>query len=616
LYIITPHGQQSETMPKQHPDQKDLPSLPKALTGIIGFDEITGGGLPRGRPTLVTGGPGCGKTLFGLEFLVRGAMEFAEPGLFMSFEETERELTQNAAPLGFDLTDLAKRGLVTLDFVRVEPSEIEETGEYDLEGLFVRLGQAIDQNSAKRVVLDTLEALFVALPNQGILRAELRRLFRWLKDRGVTAIITAERGQGTFTRHGLEEYVSDCVILLDHQVADQISTRRLRVVKYRGSAHGTNEFPFFIDHNGFSVLPITSLSLTHDAPTERMSTGLGELDAMLDGKGLYRGSSTLLSGTPGSGKSSLVAHAIHAACQRGERCVYFPLEESQAQIIRNMQSIGLDLRRWVSCGLLRFRPARPHQYGLETHLAVIHKEIASFEPQVVAIDPLTSLMEAGNVSETKAMLTRLIDFLKVHRITGIFTSLTSDSKDPEMTQLGISSLMDTWLLVRNLESNGERNRGLYILKSRGMPHSNQIREFILTDHGAKLMEVYAGSAGVLTGTARIVQEQSDKSQMLAFHDEINRKRRELDSKRAAMDARIALLQAEFASEASELEALIEQRRRAEAALAEQRALLRGLRENRPPGTLSDDRNRSAHESQSPRDGKNNGRNERARTQRK
>ncbi len=601
-------------MSKQHPGQKDLPSLPKALTGIRGFDEITGGGLPRGRSTLVTGGPGCGKTLFGLEFLVRGAMEFAEPGLFMSFEETEQELTQNAAPLGFDLTDLAKRGLVTLDFVRVEPSEIEETGEYDLEGLFVRLGQAIDQISAKRVVLDTLEALFAALPSQGILRAELRRLFRWLKDRGVTAIITAERGEGAFTRHGLEEYVSDCVILLDHRIADQISTRRLRVVKYRGSAHGTNEFPFFIDQNGFSVLPITSLSLTHDAPTDRMSTGLEELDAMLDGKGLYRGSSTLLSGTPGSGKSSLVAHAIHGACQRGERCLYFPLEESQAQILRNMQSIGLDLRRWVSRGLLRFRPARPHQYGLETHLAVIHKEISAFEPQVVAIDPITNLMEAGTVSETKAMLTRLIDFLKVHQITGIFTSLTSNSNDPEMTELGISSLMDTWILVRNLESNGERTRSLYILKSRGMPHSNQIREFILTDQGAKLMEVYAGPGGVLTGTARIVQEQSDKAQALALQDEIDRKRRELDSKRTALEARIALLQSEFASEASELEALIEQRRRADAALAEQRAILQNLREYRPPDRLSDDRHRSAHESQR-RPGKSNGRNERARPQR-
>ncbi|MGD9730285.1 MAG: circadian clock protein KaiC [Nitrospiraceae bacterium] len=603
-------------MSQQHPDHKELPSLPKAQTGNIGFDEITGGGLPRGRPTLVTGGPGSGKTLFGLEFLVRGAMECAEPGVFMSFEETEQEIKQNAMPLGFDLTDLAKRGLVTLDFVRVEPSEIEETGEYDLEGLFVRLGLAIDQISAKRVVLDTLEALFAALPNQGILRAELRRLFRWLKDHGVTAIITAERGEGAFTRHGLEEYVSDCVILLDHRVADQISTRRLRVVKYRGSAHGTNEFPFFIDQHGISVLPITSLSLTHEAPTERMSTGIEELDTMLDGKGLYRGSSTLVSGTPGSGKSSLVAHAIHAACQRGERCLYFPMEESQAQILRNMQSIGLDLQRWVSRGLLRFRPARPYQYGLETHLAVMHREIAAFEPQVVAIDPLTNLVEVGNVTETKAMATRLIDFLKVHRITSIFTSLTSDSNDPEMTQLGISSLMDTWLLVRNLESNGERNRGLYILKSRGMPHSNQIREFVLTDHGAKLMEVYTGSAGVLTGTARLVQEQCDKAQTLALHDEINRKRRELDSKRTAVEARIALLQAEFASEASELEALIEQRRQAEDALAKQHAVLRGRRENRPPDTLSDERNRSAHESHQQRPGKINGRNERARTQRK
>jgi circadian clock protein KaiC len=589
--------------------------LAKAPTGITGFDEITGGGLPRGRPTLVSGGAGCGKTLFSMEFLVRGATEFAEPGLFMSFEENEQELAQNVASLGFDLADLFKRHLLVMDFVRAEQSEIEETGDYDLEGLFVRLGHAIDQIKAKRVVLDTIEALFAALPNELVLRSELRRLFRWFKDRGVTAIITAERGDGVFTRHGLEEYVSDCVILLDHRVIEQVSTRRLRVVKYRGSVHGTNEYPFLIDETGFSVLPITSLSLNHEAPTERMSTGIARLDAMLDGKGLYRGGSVLVSGTAGSGKSSIALHVVSAACGRGERCLYFPFEESQPQIVRNMQSIGLDLGRWVSRGLLRFHPARPHLYGLETHLALMHKQITQFDPKLVAIDPVTNLTEIGSAMEAKLMLTRLVDFLKARGITALFTSLTSDADHPEMSEVGISSLMDTWLLVRNLESNGERNRGLYVLKSRGMPHSNQIREFILSDRGAQLLDVYTGPAGVLTGTARMVQEEREKAEALMLQNEIERKRRELASKREAMDAQIAALRAKFAAESSELEQVIAEGRLAEDNLAKQRKVLIEVRTGQPANGSQYGRKGAANGRQY-QSGRDNGRKERARVQTK
>src|SRR5262245_373623 len=386
-------------MPKHLRSGNGLPPLAKSPTGIVGLDDITGGGLPRGRPTLIAGGAGCGKTLFGIEFLFRGATEVAEPGVFVSFEENEQELAQNVASFGFDLENLVKRRLLSIDLVHAEARDIEETGEYDLEGLFVRLGHAIDQIKAKRVVLDTIESLFAALPNELVLRSELRRLFRWLKDRGVTAIITAERGNHTMTRHGLEEYVSDCVILLDHRVIEQVSTRRLRVVKYRGSVHATNEFPFLIDEHGFSVLPITSIGLTYKVSSERMSTGMARLDDMLDGKGLYRGSSMLVTGTPGSGKSSIIAHAINAACARGERCLYVPFEESQPQIVRNMQSIGLDLGRWVSRGLLRFHAARPHQYGLETHLVMLHKKVSQFNPRVVAIDPVSNLAEIGSPIE-------------------------------------------------------------------------------------------------------------------------------------------------------------------------------------------------------------------------
>jgi circadian clock protein KaiC len=459
--------------------------LPKSPTGIPGMDEITGGGLPRGRPTLVAGGAGCGKTLFAMEFLVNGAVQYDEPGVFVAFEENAEELAQNVVSLGFDLKKLSKEKKLIIDYVRVERSEIEETGDYDLEGLFIRLGHAIDTIGAKRVVLDTIEALFSALSNQGILRAELQRLFRWLKDKGVSAVITAERGAGTMTRFGLEEYVADCVILLDHRVNEQMSTRRLRIVKYRGTFHGTNEYPFLITENGISVLPITSLGLDHEAPAGRVSTGVKELDDMLGGKGYYRGSSVLLSGTAGTGKSSLAAAFGHAACQRGEHCLYFSFEESASQILRNMCSIGIDLAPHVKKGLLKFHVARPTLYGLEMHLVTIHESIKQFKPQIVVLDPITDFFAIGSTAEVKAAITRIIDFLKLNQITALFTSYTEENT-PNESVVGVSSLIDTWISLRNIENNGERHRGLYVLKSRGMAHSSQIRSFQLTDDGIRI----------------------------------------------------------------------------------------------------------------------------------
>ena len=449
------------------------------------MDEITGGGLPQGRPTLVAGAAGCGKTLFAMEFLVNGATHYDEPGVFVSFEENAEELAQNVASLGFDLKKLSKQKKLIIDYVRVERSEIEEAGEYDLDGLFIRLGHAIDSIGAKRVVLDTIEVLFSALSNQGILRAELQRLFRWLKDKGVSAVITAERGDGTITRFGLEEYVADCVILLDHRVNEQMSTRRLRIVKYRGTLHGTNEYPFLITKDGISVLPITSIGLDHKAPAGRVSTGIKELDEMLGGKGYYRGSSILLSGTAGTGKSSLAAAFVDAACQRGERCLYFSFEESTEQIIRNMRSIGINLSPHVKKGSLQFHVARPTLYGLEMHLITIHELIKQHKPDVVVLDPITDFFAVGSHAEVKAVLTRIIDFLKANQITALFTSYTEEDT-PNESVVGVSSLIDTWISLRNLENRGERQRGLFILKSRGMPHSNQIRSFNLTDGGIKI----------------------------------------------------------------------------------------------------------------------------------
>jgi len=552
--------------------------LAKCRTGIQGLDEITGGGLPHGRPTLLCGSAGCGKTLLAVEFLVRGAVELDEPGVLVAFEETAAELKANVASLGFDLASLVRRKKLVLDHVHIERSEITETGEYDLEGLFVRLDHAIDSIGAKRVVLDTLEALFAGLPNEAILRAELRRLFRWLKDKGVTAIITAERGREQLTRHGLEEYVSDCVILLDHRVVDQIATRQLRVVKYRGALHGTNEFPFHIGDDGISVLPITSLGLNHKVSNERISTGIPRLDAMLGSRGFFRGSSVLLTGTAGTGKTSVGAVFAEAAARRGERVLFFSFEESPNQIIRNMRSIGLRLEPLVAGGLLRFHSARPTLYGLEMHLAAMFKEIAAFHPTVVIVDPITSLLSAGTGSETKGMITRLIDFLKGGQITSLFTSLTRGGHALEQSEITMSSLMDAWLLLEDFEGNGERNRVLYVLKARGMAHSNQIREFLISNRGIDLVDAYIGPSGVLTGAARVAQTAREKAEALAGQQEAARRQSELKRKRAALEQQIAALRSDYETAETELRRIDEQAGARTRVLTDERSELARLRQ--------------------------------------
>lgn len=554
-----------------------LPRVEKAPTGISGLDEITSGGLPRGRATLVCGSAGCGKTLFSMEFLVRGAVEHNEPGVFIAFEERVEDIKANVASLGFDLDTLIKQRKLVVDWIHVDPAELAEAGSYDLEGLFIRLGQAAASVGAKRVAIDTLEVLFASLKDEAMLRSELRRLFGWLKERELTAIITAERGTGTLTRHGLEEYVSDCVLMLDHRVQDQLSTRRLRVVKYRGSRHGTNEYPFLISDGGFSVLPVTSVALDHPASTERISTGVPRLDTMLNGQGLYRGSSVLISGTAGSGKSSLSALFSDASCRRGERVLYLAFEESPAQIVRNMRSIGLNLQGYIDQGLLRIHSSRPSSYGLEMHLAVIHKQVQEFKPRVVIVDPLTNLAEVGTPLEVKAALTRLIDFLKKEFITAVFLSLTSGDASEATTDVGVSSLMDVWILLRNLEANGERNRGLYILKARGTRHSNQIREFRITDHGVDLIDVYIGNEGVLMGSARATQEDRERAASLLRQQELARKQRELVRKRAAMEAQIELLRATYEAEEAETEKMLAEARDSEDTLLLQRTEMARMR---------------------------------------
>lgn len=556
-----PHRMRISDSRRSRRTAQSVTSLPKSASGIRGLDDITGGGLPTGRPTLVCGSAGCGKTLFAMEVLVRGATEHNEPGVFMSFEEKAEELTQNVRSLGFDLNKLIAQKKLFIDHVHVERSEIEEAGDFDLEPIFIRLGQAINAVKAKRVVLDTIETLFGGFSDAGILRAELRRLFRWLKDRGVTAVITGERGEGMLTRQGLEEYVSDCVILLDHRVNGQISTRRLRIVKYRGTTHGTNEYPFLIGEDGIVIFPMTAIGLDHPVSAERIPSGVPELDEMLGGRGYYRGTTVLVSGTAGVGKTSLAAHLADVTARRKERCIYFAFEESQAQLMRNMRSIGIDLAPHVKSGRVRFESSRPNLYGLETHLAMMYKVIDDYGPQVVIIDPISNLAKAGTDVEAGSMLVRLIDHLKGRQITAMFTNLTSGETNLEGTDLEVSSLIDTWILLRDLEQAGERNRVLCVLKSRGMAHSNQLREFILTDKGIRLIPAYLGPGGVLTGSARVAQEARDKAAATEHTEERQRRESELERKKRMLKDRIAALQAEFEVDAGTLGVLISQDRR-------------------------------------------------------
>ena len=549
------------------------PRLPKAPTGIRGLDEITGGGLPRGRSTLVTGGTGSGKTLMGLQFLVAGAREYGEPGVLVTFEESVGKVSANVASLGFDLDGLQRDGLLVVHAFRVDSAEIVESGEFDFEPLLALLDDTIERIGAKRVVLDTIEHLFGAFPSQAIVRAELGRLFRRLEDRAVTALVTGERVGNALTRHGIEEYVSDCVIVLDHRMHEEVSTRRLRIVKYRGSAHGTNEYPFLISGHGFVVLPITSVTLDYGASEDRISTGVARLDHMLAG-GLFRGSTILVSGTMGTGKSTLGAHLINAACARGERALLVLFEESPDQVIRNMRSVGLDLGRWVEAGLLRMWAARPTAFGLETHLAILTELIEELAPAVAVLDGIASLTHGPTGPEVTSMLARQIDLLKA---AGITTMATTLAPEDDTSMAGISSLADAWLLLRNVESDGERNRLLYVLKSRGSAHSNQAREFVLTDHGAELVDVYVGPAGVLTGSGRLVQEAQERGAELRQDEELMRRRRELRRGIVEAEAQLAVLQDDLAAERAELERIDTREQRqatdakaARSALAEQR----------------------------------------------
>lgn len=536
----------------------DNNQLPKSPTGIQGLDEITGGGLPQGRPTLVCGTAGSGKTLIGLNFLVSGAVSYSEPGVFVSFEESPDELIQNVRSLGWDLNQLIAQKKFLIDHIHIDPYEIEETGDYNLEALFIRLEHLINAIGAKRIVLDTIETLFVGLSNATIVRSELQRLFRWLKTKGVTAIITGEKGENTLTRHGLEEYVADCVIRLDQRIQNEISTRRLQIVKYRGSNHGTNEYPFLINEKGISVLPITSVGLDHEISTERISTGIPRLDTMLGGQGYFRGSSILITGTAGTGKSTISAHFAQATCLCGERCLYLAFEEAPQQILRNMLSVGLDLQPFVEKGLLKFQAVRPTAFGLEMHLIQIHNLINELRPTVVIVDPMSNLILGGNLLQSKSFFMRLIDSLKSQQITVMLTNLITGSTSLEHTEIGISSLMDTWLELRVIESSGERNRVLYVLKSRGMEHSNQVREFVLTHQGIELKDVYLGQETVLTGTARKVQEAKDQAASLVRQQEFERKRRELEKKQAIVRSQIEALQTQLEIEQEEFKLMIEQ----------------------------------------------------------
>jgi circadian clock protein KaiC len=554
----------------------------KAPSGVRGLDEILGGGLPRGRPTLVCGGAGCGKTLLAMQFLCRGVLDAGEPGVFIAFEESEAELAANMASLGYDLDQLVADGMLAMDTMSIDPNEIVETGEYDLEGLFIRIAGAVQAVGAKRIVIDTIEVLFGSLADPAIVRAELHRLFAWLKSQGLTAIITAERGKEGISRHGIEEYVSDCVILLDHRVIEEQSTRRLRVLKYRGSLHGTNEYPFLIGKRGIAVAPITSLRLEHEASVERVSTGVDGLDARLSG-GFYRGSSVLLSGPSGAGKTTFATAFADAACARGERALFISFEESTSQLIRNMRSVGFELTRWVEAGLLRFETVRPTMHGLEHHLAWLDDLLDEVRPDVVTIDPISSVTRTGTSAQVAGMLMRQTDLLKSSGVTSLFTALIHP-ETTERVELEVTSLIDTWLIADSTESNGERDRLLSVVKSRGMAHSNQFCEFVLTDHGIELLDPYLGKAGVLTGSARLNQQLADVEDARRDTEALERQEGDLEQQRVTIGARIDELQSELRMRQERLEQVRAEHRQRQERTARQRTLLSDLRwadEDRP-----------------------------------
>jgi circadian clock protein KaiC len=529
-------------------------TLKKCQTGIDGLDDITEGGLPEGRPTLICGSAGCGKTLMGIQFIYKGISEFNEPGVIMTFEEPLEDLAKNVNSLGIDLKGLIDKKLLRVDHVKVERSEIEETGEFDLEGLFIRLEHAIDSIGAKRVLLDTIESLFSGIENQAVLRSEIRRLFAWLKNKGVTTIITGERGENSLTRQGLEEYVSDCVILLDFRVIDQISTRRLRIVKYRGSTHGTNEYPFLIDETGVSVLPITSLRLEHMVSGKVVPTGIAALDKMFDHGGYYQGSSILISGTAGTAKTTIASYFVQETCRQKGKVLYFAFEESPNQLIRNMESVGIKLRQYVNNGSLQIHSSRPTLYGLEMHLLKLNKLVKEFKPDCVIIDPISNLISVGTISEVRSILVRLIDLLKLNNITALFTSLTQQniSSTNELTEESVSSLVDTWITVRDVEGIGERNRGLYILKARGMGHSNKVREFVISDKGIQLLDFEVGPHGVITGSERQKYIKSKNADDVMIQAQQDKTDRELIRKQKILEANIEALRMQFESESEML----------------------------------------------------------------
>ena len=439
---------------KENIKKKNIPKLNKlhkCLTGIKGFDEVTEGGLPKNRITLISGGAGSGKTLFGIDFLINGALNYKEHGVFMSFEETPDELYKDVASLNLDLKVLVSQKKIALEHVVLERKDVQEK-DFNLEGLLIRLEHAIESVNAKRVVLDSIESLFAGITDNGILRLEIKRLFGWLKEKQVTAIVTGEPGQDSYTHHGMEQYISDCIILLDNRVDEEVSVRRIRVVKYRGSNHGTNEYPFVIDDDGLSVIPITSAGLDQPGTAKRVSTGISSLDKLFKGVGYTKGSTILTSGTAGTGKTSLAAAFAIETCKRGERCLFLSYEESAGQLTQNMKSIGFNFEPLIKKGLLKIVSTRPTFFGLEKHLLDLYKTIEEFKPKSVVIDPLTSLIGEGSPREVRSMITRMIDVLKTQGITGFFTSLVSSTAQNDTSgEIGVSSLIDTWIVVRELE---------------------------------------------------------------------------------------------------------------------------------------------------------------------
>ena len=527
-------------------------------TGVKGLDDVLGGGIPQGHAMLLVGKPGTGKSILSMEYLLHGIELHKENGVYISFEESEKQIISNAASFGWKFEEMVKKNKLAISYIDMQPEQMRTVGDYDLSALILRVKGAIKKVNARRVVIDGINNLLSTFDDERIIRSDLLRLIREIKEVNATIFITGERGHDSWSKMGFEEYLADGLMHLDNRTDGNYQTREIQVVKCRGINHYTGKSPFIINSEGMSIRPLITADFDYKVLKSRVSTGIADIDNMLGGKGLYRGSTVYITGPSGAGKTSISSSFANGACSRGERALFLAFEESSDQIIRNMKSIGLSLDKWVNEKLLYFYTARATTNSLEGHLDNIMTMVREVEPTCVVLDPISAFRPIANENETKLMLIRLNDYLRARKITTVFTALSSDGEYSEHADVQLSSIADTWIVVRIMDYKGERNNVMQLMKSRGMSHSRQMKEMYFTGNGLKLQNVYQGPEGVLTGAARIGQEKYEKLKEARNVIEIDKNRKKIERKKSLLEASIEALKHEYEEELEALHAAIEE----------------------------------------------------------